>query len=48
MLEAKVKELYAQLIERFDSFERETQNMWDNILAFIVSKARNWQPTKTR
>jgi hypothetical protein len=33
MLEAKVKELYAQLIERFDSFERETQNMWDNISA---------------
>ena len=33
MLEAKMTELNAQLNERFDSFERETQNMWDDISA---------------
>ena len=33
ILEAKVTELNAQLVERFDSFERETQNMWDDISA---------------
>lgn len=33
ILEAKVTEFNAQLVERFDSFERETQNMWDDISA---------------